>query len=138
MGDDEKSTGQVNFEAYCAERGGKNHDGTATPKWEDLGDGVRAGWEAGARATLAHAHALGPREKINSARAMMENAPRSREAALVITKLDEARMWLDAIPMESREVEPRPVSFTPAERGGKVGTTATIYEGVLADRDGGR
>jgi hypothetical protein len=107
MGDDEKSAGQVNFEAYCAERGGKNHDGTPTPKWEDLGDGVRAGWEAGARAVLAQAHARGPREKINSARAMMEGVPRSRESALVITKLDEARMWYDAMPESVSLLEER-------------------------------
>ena len=46
----QKTSGQVAFEAYTKERGGKNHDGTSTPGWEKLGVGVRKGWEAAALA----------------------------------------------------------------------------------------
>lgn len=49
----EKTNGQVAFEAYVAERGGKNHDGSDTPPWDALGDEVRGGWEAAARAVAA-------------------------------------------------------------------------------------
>lgn len=45
--------GQVAFEAYSARRGGKNHDGTPTPLWAALGEGVRDGWEAAALAARA-------------------------------------------------------------------------------------
>lgn len=45
---DSRSLGQATFEAYSAKRGGKNHDGTPTPTWAALTDGVREGWEAGA------------------------------------------------------------------------------------------
>lgn len=45
-----RTLGQIAFEAYSAKRGGKNHDGTPTPTWEVLGDGVREGWEAAATA----------------------------------------------------------------------------------------
>lgn len=48
----EKPIGQVAFEAYNAARGGLTHDGKPTPPWDALGDGVRAGWEAAARATV--------------------------------------------------------------------------------------
>jgi hypothetical protein len=58
---DEKTLGQVAFEAYVEEREGKNHDGSKTPPWEELGDGVRAGWEAAAGATMRY-HAPGDRE----------------------------------------------------------------------------
>lgn len=44
------SVGKVAFEAYSAARGGKNHDGSPTPVWEALGEGVRSGWEAAALA----------------------------------------------------------------------------------------
>lgn len=48
-----KSSGQIAFEAYNASRGGVTHDGRPTPPWEELGDGVREGWEAAARAVEA-------------------------------------------------------------------------------------
>lgn len=48
----DKSPGQVAFEAYSAKRGGKNHDGTPTPEWPALTDGVREGWEAAAWAAI--------------------------------------------------------------------------------------
>lgn len=42
--------GERAFAAYRAARGGKNHDGTPTPVWAELTDGVREGWEAAAAA----------------------------------------------------------------------------------------
>lgn len=45
-----KTKGQIAFEAYNQDRGGRTHDGRETPPWEALGDGVRSGWEAAARA----------------------------------------------------------------------------------------
>lgn len=47
---DGRSLGQVAFEAYDRERGGLTHDGKPTPKWADLGDGIRKGWEVAAKA----------------------------------------------------------------------------------------
>lgn len=44
------SPGRVAFEAYTTKRGGRNHDGTPTPAWDALTDGVRDGWEAAASA----------------------------------------------------------------------------------------
>lgn len=41
-----QSLGRAAFEAYRVARGGVNHDGTQTPSWEHLTDGVRDGWEA--------------------------------------------------------------------------------------------
>ena len=49
-----KTLGQIAFEAYTRERGGKNHDGTPTPPWDVLGDGVRNGWQAAAASVLVH------------------------------------------------------------------------------------
>jgi len=45
-----QTIGQTAFDAYRAFRGGRNHDGTPTPTWDDLTDDVRAGWEAAAAA----------------------------------------------------------------------------------------
>lgn len=53
-----KSLGELAFEAYVANRGGKNHDGSPTPSWADLGDGVRGGWEASALAVARRMPAL--------------------------------------------------------------------------------
>lgn len=52
---DKRPLGQIAFDAYNAERGGKTHDGKPTPPWEALGDGVRSGWTAGAHAVLKSA-----------------------------------------------------------------------------------
>lgn len=49
---DQRPLGQINFDAYNAERGGLTHDGKPTPPWDVLGDGVRNGWTAGALAVL--------------------------------------------------------------------------------------
>lgn len=58
-----KTLGQVAFEAYNTNRGGMTHDGKRTPPWEELGEGVRAGWEAAAEAAregaAAGTHAAG-------------------------------------------------------------------------------
>jgi hypothetical protein len=48
----ETTAGQRAFDAYRTQRGGKNHDGTPTPTWPELTDGVREGWEAAAAAVL--------------------------------------------------------------------------------------
>lgn len=45
--------GERAWTAYRAARGGKNHDGTPTPTWAELTDGVREGWEAAAAAVRA-------------------------------------------------------------------------------------
>lgn len=44
--------GRVAYEAYFEERNGQTHDALPMPAWDDLGDGVRAGWQAAARAAL--------------------------------------------------------------------------------------
>lgn len=49
-----KTLGQIAFEAYSHERGGKNHDGTPTPPWDALGKGVQDGWWAAAAAIIVH------------------------------------------------------------------------------------
>ena len=41
---------EIGFKAYDAQAGGKTWDGKPTPAWPDLGDKVRANWEAAARA----------------------------------------------------------------------------------------
>ncbi len=41
------------FEAYNADRGGLTWDGKPIPGWSAVGDGVRAGWTAAARAVLS-------------------------------------------------------------------------------------
>lgn len=67
----------------------------------DAGRAVQRAWEAAGesivRALLDRGYMMGV------ARRTIDAYPRSREASLAITKLDEARMWLDAIPMERRD-----------------------------------
>lgn len=46
------TAGQAAFEAYRRARGGKNHDGSPTPTWDEVGDGVRLGWESAASASM--------------------------------------------------------------------------------------
>ena len=50
-----QSIGQTAFEAYRAHRDGKNHDGSKTPDWEDLGSNVQKGWGVAAVAVLLEA-----------------------------------------------------------------------------------
>lgn len=45
-----KSLGETAFDAYNESKGGKTHDGKDIPEWADLGDEVRAAWEAAANA----------------------------------------------------------------------------------------
>lgn len=52
---DKRPLGQINFEGYDRARGGVTHDGKPTPRWPDLGDGVRSGWTAGALDVLKSA-----------------------------------------------------------------------------------
>lgn len=47
-----RDAGRRAFDAYREKRGGKNHDGTPTPTWDELTDGVREGWIAAAAAVL--------------------------------------------------------------------------------------
>lgn len=47
---EDTSLGQIAFEAYNVNRGGKTHDGKDTPPWDRLGKGVQEGWEAAAKA----------------------------------------------------------------------------------------
>lgn len=49
-----KVLGRLAFEVYRAERGGKNHDGTETPGWVDLGEEIRHAWSAAAVAVVVH------------------------------------------------------------------------------------
>lgn len=46
--------GQIAFEAYNESKGGVTYDGKPIPPWSDVGDAVRAGWEAAASAVAAH------------------------------------------------------------------------------------
>lgn len=99
-----KTIGQVAFEAYNASKGGLTHDGKPIPPWSEVGDAVRAGWEvAAASAVLAHEDGDGPlhddaalgRAAIARARvAVALGYKSSRELSLVLTKLDEAELWL--------------------------------------------
>lgn len=43
--EDVAAAGQTAFNRYREFRGGKNHDGTPTPTWEELSPGIRAAWE---------------------------------------------------------------------------------------------
>lgn len=52
MGDQHKSYGQINFEAYAEAVGGKTFDDKPIPEWSALPEKVREGWEAGANAVL--------------------------------------------------------------------------------------
>lgn len=44
------SPGRLAFNAYRAFRGGKNHDGTETPTWEQLTPEIRQAWEVASAA----------------------------------------------------------------------------------------
>ena len=48
-----QTSGEIAFRAYREKRGGKNHDGSPTPTWADLGDDIRSAWEAAAEAARA-------------------------------------------------------------------------------------
>ena len=65
MDDQEKSYGQINFEAYAEAVGGKTFDDKPIPEWSALPEKVREGWEAGANAVIADI-ALGDAEDEDS------------------------------------------------------------------------
>lgn len=45
-----KSLGEIAYDAYSADAGGKTHDKKNIPPWDKLGDDVRAHWQAGGQA----------------------------------------------------------------------------------------
>ncbi len=103
-----KTHGQVAFEAYNAARGGVTHDGKPTPPWEDLGDGVRSGWEAAARelqAVLAPKDVWAIYQSVVAAREgiawIVDDGLPARELALTRTKLEEAESWLERAMLRS-------------------------------------
>ncbi len=48
-----KSLGQIAFEAYSKQVGGKTYDNKPIPQWENLSPEVQRGWEAAAQAVTA-------------------------------------------------------------------------------------
>lgn len=48
----EKTNGEINFDAYVQAVGGSTYDDKPIPKWEDLPEKVRGGWNAGAAAVI--------------------------------------------------------------------------------------
>lgn len=48
-----KTPGQVAFEAYNIQKGGKTWDGKDIPPWSAVGEAVQSGWDAAAEAVLA-------------------------------------------------------------------------------------
>ena len=104
---EEKTPGQIAFEAYNESKGGLTYDGKPIPPWHELsGDraAVHRAWEA---AAIAIANDLlvkldrRPGTLIERARNAVDAfVPRGREQALTLTKLDEAAMWLASVPVE--------------------------------------
>jgi hypothetical protein len=45
-----KTPGEIAFDAYAVQVGGRTHDGRPMPSWDQVGMSVRAGWEAAADA----------------------------------------------------------------------------------------
>lgn len=52
MDEDNRSAGQVAFEAYNEAKGGKTYDDKPIPPWDQVGEKVQAGWEAAANAVI--------------------------------------------------------------------------------------
>lgn len=48
-----QTLGEIAFEAYNDERGGRNYRGEQTPDWEELPEGIRQAWEKAALAVKA-------------------------------------------------------------------------------------
>lgn len=98
-----KTIGQIAFEAYNESKGGLTYDGKPIPPWDELsGDklAVQRAWEVAAEAVAAECGEScrrNPVLPIGLARDGVKALPRSREQALVITKLDEAALWLGMI-----------------------------------------
>ena len=56
MQDDDNALGQVAYEAYSANTGGKSlATGDNLPAWADLGDAYKTAWIAAAREVVANA-----------------------------------------------------------------------------------
>jgi hypothetical protein len=56
MQDDDNALGQVAYEAYSANTGGKSlASGDNLPAWGDLGDAYKTAWIAAAREVVANA-----------------------------------------------------------------------------------
>jgi hypothetical protein len=51
-----RETAREMFEEYCADAGGKTHDGKPIPTWDQIGDKVRGHWIAAARVGLRRSH----------------------------------------------------------------------------------
>lgn len=49
---DNKSIGQINFEAYAAALDNRTYDDKPIPQWSALPPKVQAGWERGAEAVI--------------------------------------------------------------------------------------
>lgn len=45
-----KSLGQIAFEAYCGSVGNKTYDNKPIPKWGDLPEQIKQAWEDAAKA----------------------------------------------------------------------------------------
>lgn len=89
------TVGKVAFEAYRERKMGSTYDGKPIPPWGEVGDAVRDAWEAAAAAVLASFDTRSPELAIEVARARVavEVKP-GRERALVLTRLEEAGLWL--------------------------------------------
>ena len=100
----EKTLGQIAFEAYNESKGGLTYDGKPIPPWHELsGDraAVHRAWEVAAVAAVeADIAKAGPYDFIGHALRSLPKAG-GREVALVRTKLDEAAMWFARVPVES-------------------------------------
>ena len=93
----EKTIGQVAFEAYNESKGGLTYDGKPIPPWDELsGDkaAVHRAWEAAAaHAYAAAASRMGVHSWLVGAECAAKLLPKSREASLVLTKIEEAQQW---------------------------------------------
>jgi hypothetical protein len=47
------TTGEINYNAYCEDRGWKSVRGDPLPKWHEQSDDLKASWEKAANAVLA-------------------------------------------------------------------------------------
>lgn len=52
-----KTIGQVGYEAYAKQTGGKTFDGRKMPQWDDLPENIKLAWEAAGEAMLRLARA---------------------------------------------------------------------------------
>ena len=105
---DEKSPGQIGFEAYNESKGGLTYDGKPIPPWASLegatGEAVKQAWES---AAIAVENALmvkwdhEPRVYMERAhRAIEVHVPSSRQRSLVMTKIEEALLWFGITPAQ--------------------------------------